>query len=116
MRDKDPLKSLFTGLGILDLFPKERTILSVPYISNALGVPQSTTYKYLALLREHGFVGYDEQSGQYKLGLRLFEFDSSVKSQIEIDTIAVPYLRELPKQGREGIGNNPLLINHTPWG
>ena len=56
------------------------------------------TYLYLAVLREHGFVLYDEQSWQYKLGMRVFGFGSSGKPQIEIDTIAVPYLRELPKR------------------
>jgi DNA-binding IclR family transcriptional regulator len=97
MRDKSPLKSLVKGLDILDLFQKERTMLSVPYISAALRIPRSTTYKYLAVLREHGFVDHDEQSGEYKLGLRLYELGSFVRSQVSIDKLALPYMNRLAK-------------------
>jgi DNA-binding IclR family transcriptional regulator len=77
-------------------------MLSAREISDSLGTPRSTTYKYLAILREHGLVDYDKESGRYKLGLRLLEFGSFVRSQIEIDKIAIPYMRELSKRvGKE---------------
>ena len=113
MRDKGQFKSLLKAMDLLNLLLKKRIMLSTPEISNSLGTPRSTTYKYLAILREHGLVDYDKESGRYKLGLRLFEFGSFVKSQIEIDKIAFPCVRELSKRGRERIGNNPLLINLT---
>jgi DNA-binding IclR family transcriptional regulator len=97
MRDKALFKSLLKAINMLDLLLKERIMLSVDYISDTLGMPRSTTYKYLALLREHGFVEYDEQSGKYKLGLRLFEFGSFVKSQVSIDKQALPYMSGLGK-------------------
>jgi DNA-binding IclR family transcriptional regulator len=91
MRDKEPFKSLLKAIDILNLLLRKRIMLSPYEISGSLGTPRSTTYKYLAILREHGFVDYDKESGRYKLGLRLFEFGSFVKSQIEIDKIAIPY-------------------------
>lgn len=97
MRDRTSFKSLLRAINILDLFQKERTMLSVPHISAALRIPRSTTYKYLAILREHGFVDYDGQSGEYKLGLRLYELGSFVKSQVSIDKLALPYMNRLAK-------------------
>jgi DNA-binding IclR family transcriptional regulator len=103
MRDKAGIKSLPKAINILDLFLKERTMLSVPHISAALRIPRSTTYKYLAVLREHGFVDYGEQSGKYKLGLRLLEFGSFVKSKIAIDKVALPYMHRIAKEVGETV-------------
>lgn len=105
MRDKEPFKSLLKAIDILNLLLKERTMLSVPHISAALRIPRSTTYKYLAILREQGLVDYDKKSGRYQLGLRLFEFGSFVKSQIAIDKAALPYMRRLATQ----VGETAML-------
>lgn len=103
MRGKTSFKSLLRAINILDLFQKERTMLSVPHISAALRIPRSTAYKYLAVLREHGFVDYDEQSGKYKLGMRLFEFGSFIKSQASIDKLALPYMSRLAREVGETV-------------
>lgn len=98
MRDKTLPESLVTALDILDLSLIEGTMRSVLHTSHSLGMPRSTTYAYLAVFREHDFVDCGEQSERHRLGMRVFEFGSSVRPQIERNTIAVPYFRELPKQ------------------
>jgi DNA-binding IclR family transcriptional regulator len=121
MRDKTSFKSLLRAINILDLFQKEQTMLPVPDISAALRIPRSTTYKYLAVLREHGFVDYDEQSGKYKLGMRLFEFGSFIKSQTSIDKLALPYMSRLAREVGETVmltvrGDNAIYcLEHVEY-
>lgn len=104
MRDKYQFKSLLKAIDILNLLLKKRIMLSAREISDSLGTPRSTIYKYLAILREHRLVDYHKEPRRYKLWLRLLEFSSFVKSQIEIDKIAITYMRELSKRVGKELG------------
>jgi len=96
-------KSLIRAIDILGLL-EEKTVLTVAEISDLLGFPRSTTYKYLAVMREYRFVDYDQSLGKYKLGMKLFELGNTVQNRIAIDRIAHPYMEELSNELGETVG------------
>jgi IclR family transcriptional regulator, KDG regulon repressor len=105
-------KSLLRAIDILDLL-EENAALSVTEISDILAFPRSTTYKYLAVMRESRMVDYDRILEKYKLGMKLFEFGTAVQNRIAIDRIAHPYMEELSNHLGETVGLTVLDGNHA---
>ena len=100
---RNQFKSLLRAIDMLDLLAENAT-LSVAEISNLLELPRSTTYKYLAVMRECRFLDYDQSLEKYKLGMKLFELGTAVQNRIAIDRIAHPYMEELSNQLGETVG------------
>jgi len=107
---RNQFKSLLRAIDMLDLL-EENATLSVAEISNLLGLPRSTTYKYLAVMRECRFLDYDQSLEKYKLGMKLFELGSAVQNRFAIDKIAHPYMEELSNQLGETVGLTVLDRN-----
>ena len=101
---RSQFKSLLRAIDILDLL-EENAALSVTEISDLLAFPRSTTYKYLAVMRECRMVDYDQFLEKYKLGMKLFELGTTVQNRIVVDKIARPYLEELSN----GLGETVAL-------
>ena len=102
---QNQFKSLLRAIDILILLEKTNA-LSVAEISNSLGLPRSTTYKYLAILRKCRFVDYALELEKYRLGMKCFELGSAVQDRIEIGRVARPYLEKLSNQSGETVGLN----------
>jgi len=109
---RSQFKSLLRAIDILDLL-EENAALSVTDISDLLAFPRSTTYKYLAVMREYRMVDYDQILEKYKLGMKLFEFGTAVQNRIAIDRIAHPYMEELSDHLGETVGLTVLDGNHA---
>jgi DNA-binding IclR family transcriptional regulator len=107
---RNQFKSLLRAIDMLDLL-EENAALSVAEISNLLGLPRSTTYKYLAVMRECRFLDYDQSLEKHKLGMKLFELGTAVQNRIAIDRIAHPYMEELSNQLGETVGLTVLDRN-----
>jgi DNA-binding IclR family transcriptional regulator len=103
--------ALTKAIDILNLLLTERDMLTVLDISKSLEMPRSSAYKYLAVLREYGFVDYDKQSRVYKLGFKFLEYASLVQSQIRVDKFALPYMRKLAREVKETVILSVLLNN-----
>ena len=93
--------ALARSMAILNLFLAKRDPLTFDEISSALELPKSTAYKYIAALKGHGLLDYDKKSAKYRLGLKFIEFGSLVKSQIPLDKISLPFMRELSERTKE---------------
>ena len=89
-------------------------MLDVAEISSSLKMPRSSVYKYIAALREHGFVDYDNQAGAYKLGIKFLHYASLVQSQIRLDELALPYMRKLSNEVKETVILS-VLINRVAY-
>ncbi len=107
---RNQFKSLLRAIDMLDLL-EENAALSVAEISNLLGLPRSTTYKYLAVMRECRFLDYDQSLEKYRLGMKLFELGTAIQNRIAIDRIAHPYMEELSNQLGETVGLTVLDRN-----
>src|ERR1700729_292027 len=69
-------------LTVLDQFTAERPTLTVEQLSQAVGVPRSTVYRLVGLLRAHGLV---EQAGdgRYRLGPKAIMIGYVARSTVE---------------------------------
>jgi len=95
--------SLHKALDIIDLLLKRREYQSLDDISRALDMPRSSTYKYLAALRERGFLDLEAKTKRYRLGLKFMELGWLVTSQLHIDQVALPYMKELAQITKETV-------------
>jgi DNA-binding IclR family transcriptional regulator len=111
---KNQFKSLLKAIDILSIL-ESKTSLSVTEISDSVGLPRSTTYKYLSVLKECRFVDYDRNLEKYKLGMKLFELGGAVQDQFAIDRIAHPYLEELSNLIEETVVLNVIDGNSTVY-
>jgi len=101
--------TLNKSIEILDLFLEKRGMLEIAEISSELNMPRSSTYKYLAILREHGFVDHEKKTGLYRLGIKFLQYASLVRSQIRVDTIALPHMKKLSNEVKETVVLSVLL-------
>ena len=87
--------SLHKALDIIQLFLDRKEPLEFNDLIQALDMPRSSAYKYLAVLRERGFLDFEPSTKRYRLGLKFMELGSLVRSQIRFDQLALPYMKEL---------------------
>ena len=82
-------------LALLTLLARHTEPLPAGAIARELGLPRSTTYHLLAVLRDHGFVTHLEEERRYGLGVAAFELGSAYQRQAPLQRIARPLLGRL---------------------
>ena len=88
------VNSIVKAVRVLDLL-KSRGGLSYAEILKQIPLPKSTLFKILLTLEETELVRRDRDSGRYQLGVKLIEWGSGARSQLEIRKIAHPFMQEL---------------------
>ncbi len=89
-------------LEVLLLFDASRPQLTADEISQLIGAPRSTTYRYIRTLREIGFLERTE-SDAFRLGPRLLQFARLARRQEDVGVAALPIMEELCRQTRETV-------------
>lgn len=89
-------------LEVLLLFDASRTQLSADEISQLIGAPRSTTYRYIRTLRGIGFLERTEDDA-FRLGPRLLQFARLARRQEDVGVVALPIMEELCRQTRETV-------------
>lgn len=113
------LKSLFKITEILDCFSLSERELSVSEIARRTGMPKSTTHRIIDSLRTVGFLDQDASRERYRLGLRLFEYGSTVLGSMELNRVANPFVEALTKRSGENVhlcvfnGSHMLLVKRA---
>jgi IclR family KDG regulon transcriptional repressor len=102
--------TLTKAIRILDLFLSKKATLSESDISGFIKMPQSTTYKYLSILRQYRLLDYDPESRAYRLGSKFFEFSEALHSQAKIDKVALPFMKKLFNEVEETV-TLAILVN-----
>lgn len=87
--------------SVLALFSPERLELSVPDIARLLQRPRSTAYRLLAQIQAAGFLDRDEETGLFRLGIRLAALGEIAQRSTSLQRLALPVLRELSRQTGE---------------
>ena len=85
--------SLEKGIQVLELLA-DRDALSVSQVSAALGLNRSSAHRFLATLRELGYVDKDDE-GKYRLTFRILEQAMKMADRFEIRRLARPYMERL---------------------
>lgn len=90
------LKSVGSALDVLECFATDGE-LGVSDIARRLGVAKSTAHRLLQTLVSRGFVEQDCHSGQYRLGLHLYELGELALARNELRHAALPTLRSVAR-------------------
>lgn len=93
------LKSVGSALDVLECFATDGE-LGVSDIARRLGVAKSTAHRLLQTLVSRGFVEQDQTSGQYRLGLHLYELGQLALGRNELRWAALPTLRQVAQTTR----------------
>jgi DNA-binding IclR family transcriptional regulator len=92
-------------LGILLSFTPERPVASVETLAQEAGVPMSSAYRYVSLLREMGLLA--ERGSQFCLSARVANLARAARAaQMPIEEVARPILLRL----RDETGETVLLM------
>ncbi|SOC43751.1 IclR family transcriptional regulator [Salinicoccus kekensis] len=87
-------------LSVLTLFSMERRTMKVEEISTELGIPVSSVYRHVRVLKQNGYLNEDH-FGNYKLGYKFLELANIVRADIDITSISKPFMDELTTEFRE---------------
>lgn len=97
-------QSVSKALQILDLFIAEAGELTLHEVSEKTGIPKSTAYRILTTLEEGELLSKTKHSihdSRYRLGLKLLILGQLASEQMELRSIALPYMEELGNEINE---------------
>lgn len=106
--DKDPylLQTLSNGIDVIYAFEEENQPLSANEIGEKIHLNRTTLYRLLYTLRHKGILDLDEETGKYRLGLKLVQLSALVLQRVGIKDIVRPFLEDL----RDTLNENILLL------
>ncbi|MCC7054400.1 MAG: IclR family transcriptional regulator [Gemmatimonadaceae bacterium] len=87
--------------AILSLFSDEKPEWAPAAAARALRLPRSTAYRLLARMAGSGLLDQDDDSGRYRLGIRLAALGSLAQRSSSLQRAAAPVLRALAGESRE---------------
>lgn len=90
------------ALRILDTFADSDAGLRLSQISRRSGVPLTTTHRIVAELLEWGALERDS-SGDYRIGLRLWEVAALAPRSVGLQRIALPFMQDLYETTHRGV-------------
>jgi DNA-binding IclR family transcriptional regulator len=88
------VKSVMSALDVLDCFAYDDE-LGVSDIARRLGVAKSTAHRLLTSLCARGVTEQNPETGQYRLGMHLFELGQLAQHRMRLRQTALPLLEEL---------------------
>jgi len=101
--------SLDKALYILNFYCDQKDTLGLSELSRLSGIPKATVYRILSTMVDRGFLQKVDVMGkesQYKLGFKFLELGNIVSNNIELKTIAKPYMEKI----KESINESSQII------
>lgn len=95
--------TLKKSLDMLELFGKNGLPLNVKELSQQIGLPESTVYRYISTLAQRDFIEYDPSFQKYRLGMKLIRLGYIATRQLEIHRVAYPIMEELARKSGETV-------------
>ncbi|MDA8235662.1 MAG: IclR family transcriptional regulator [Clostridia bacterium] len=92
------IRSVAKALMILDYLASCQEEVPLTKIAGKFGIAKSTVHGLLATLRDFGYIDQSPFTGNYKLGVRLFEIGSIVAASWDVRSVAAPYIERLVGQ------------------
>lgn len=101
--------SLDKALYILSFYGDQKDTLGLSELSRLSGIPKATVYRILSTMVDRGYLQKVDVMGkesQYKLGLKFLELGNIVSNNIELKTIARPFMEKI----KETINESSQII------
>ena len=88
---------------IFDVLCQNHQGVSVKNLSEEVNFPMGTTHRLLTSLAYFGYVTQDKVTKKYHLGFKLVDLANALLSQIDLRTVARPYLVNLAQKANETV-------------
>lgn len=98
-----PFISLEKAIDILTLLESAHKELSAQEFSEQLGIPLSTTYKYLEIFLKKKFIYKDMRTKKISFGLTIFKMGNQAAEKFSIRNIALPFMHTLAQRSKETV-------------
>ncbi len=93
--DRYNINAVTRSFQILDLLASKHEALSIPNVSEALGVNSNMAFRLLKTMEDTGYLDKDERTGLYSLSLKVLKLSRTALQALEIRKFAMPYLEML---------------------
>lgn len=116
------VKSVAKAMILLNLLAEIHRSASLQEIAQATGWPKSTIHALLSTMAQFSVVSQDSVTGEYRLGMRLFELGNGIVRDWDILGFATPKMKEIMLQTNESVNlgmrdrNEVLIIEHIDSG
>jgi DNA-binding IclR family transcriptional regulator len=97
------IRVIVKAAAVIDLLAESNDPVSLTSLSNELGIAKSTLHGILATLNSIGYVNKDPETGDYRLGLHLFELGNAISRKLDERRIAKPYMQMLAEKTGETV-------------
>ncbi len=87
--------ALARGLKVLELLAEEESELSLKSIAERLSIPTPSLWRILGVLRENGYLLFDEDKKTYRLGFKFLYLGNIFMSRMGFRSQARGYLKKL---------------------
>ena len=96
MNSLDGMRTVDRALDILESFSQpNRHKQNLDDLVEATELPKATVHRMVKNLERRGYLTYDKENAMYALGYRVLLLSSTYLDELEIRSIALPYMKEL---------------------
>jgi len=98
--ETNPATAVERALNILEAAAQRRDGLTNAEISRKLEIPKSSASYILRTLEKRGYLRREQESGRYRLGLKILSLGGDAQANLDIADIALPFMRTLGEKIR----------------
>ena len=92
------IQMLSRSLDIIECLSTRKEGFRITDLSAEVKLHKSTVYRILSALQDRGYVRKDEESGKYRMTMKIVQLSSTMLNQVELRTESYPYLKALSTQ------------------
>lgn len=97
------IQSVIRALKVLELLTSEEASLSLKEITKRSGLSKPTVFRILSTLKTMDYIEQEPVSGNYLLGLKVFEMGSAFIDKMSLRSFAMPLIQELVDKCNETV-------------
>jgi DNA-binding IclR family transcriptional regulator len=101
--DKYMLQTLERAVSVIEALANEKNGCGVTKLSKKTNINKSTVFKILYTLSQKGYVERVPDSEDYRLGVKILQLGSAILEQMDLRSIAMPYLQQLSFATKETV-------------
>lgn len=98
IQDSSPATAVERALNILEAAAQRRDGLTNSEISRKLAIPKSSASYILRTLEKRGYLRRDQDTGRYRLGLKILSLGGDAQINLDIADVALPFMRALSER------------------
>lgn len=97
------IQSVKRAMTIMEYIAKKGNLAGITEISHGLDLSKSTVHGLVSTLEQMDYLQQDSQTGEYSLGMKLFELGQIVYSGMDLRVSARPFLQQLVDKHQETV-------------